>query len=279
MAYRLPRPVKYLALLFSLLPIVFTANVSTGQVVRPPDLGVWLSHQRPSNQTDPNAAASLVVTDLLPDAVLARAGLREGDQIISLNGRAIAREQQFVDAFLTSPNVTLVIARGGQQHTLSVKSAAIMDGMVPLDPYYQAGFLIAERQPEPLTVERVFPATPAFYAGLKPNDVITSLNQQPLDSNELTKALQRGGGLRLTVNRTGQKRQLVLVIQPPSTRRSILTDVLSSGSTPPPFMAPSAPPSAPLLAPPSFSNPTPAIPSPPPAIPVLPPPGAVPGGT
>ena len=66
------------------------------------------------------------------------------------------RDQQFVQAFLTNPMVTLVIARGAQQQTLTLKSSAVMDAMVPLDPYYQTGFLVDEQDQDRAMVQRVF---------------------------------------------------------------------------------------------------------------------------
>jgi S1-C subfamily serine protease len=246
-------------------------------MVRPPDLGVWFKQER-----SPDGATALAVTDLLPDGILVQAGLREGDRIVSANGKPLDRDQQFVQAFLTNATVTFVIARGAQQLSLTLKSSAVMDAVVPLDPYYQTGFLVDEYDSERTTVQRVFPATLAFYAGLKPGDVITSLNDRQLAApTELTKALRRGGRLNLTAIRNGQPRHFTLMIPTPSLRlrSSSTAGPLSPGGGPPLSTPSYGLPSAPLLAPPSIPNPTPAIPSPPPALPVLPPPGAVPGGT
>jgi len=269
-------PLKYILAAGLVWPTSAALSQSApGEMIRPPDLGVWLSPQR-----DPSGRISLIVSDLLSPSALAQAGLQPGDRLISINGRALDREQQFVEGFLTNPTITLVITRDNRQQVLTMKSSTVMEGLIPLDPFYQAGFLIDENNTESITIERVFPATPAFYAGLKPGDVISVLNEQPLaSSTDLTKALRRGGSLRLTVKRDGQIRQFMLIVRSPTTRRSILTDVLSSGSIPPTSQPSAAPPPAPILAPPPAFNPLPAIPSPPPALPVLPPPGAVPNRT
>jgi S1-C subfamily serine protease len=246
-------------------------------MVRPPDLGVWFKHERSADGT-----TTLVISDLIADGILVQAGLREGDHIVSVNGKSIDRDQQFVQAFLVNPTVTLVMARGGQQYSLLLKSSSVMDALVPLDPYYQTGFLVDEHDPAQTIVQRVFPATLAFYAGLKQGDVITSLNDRPLAApTELTKALRRGGRLNLIVTRNGQPRNLTLMIFTPSIRLrgSSTAGPLSPGSGPQSPASNYSHPSAPLLAPPQNFNPTPAISSPPPALPVLPPPGAVPGGT
>jgi S1-C subfamily serine protease len=246
-------------------------------MVRPPDLGVWFKHER-----SPDGTSALLVSDLLAEGSFAQAGLREGDRVVSANGKSIDRDQQFVQAFLTNPTVTLVIARGGQQQTLTLKSSAVMDAMVPLDPYYQSGFLVDEHDQERTIVQRVFPATLAFYSGLKPGDVITSLNDQPLTGpTELTKALRRGGRLNLIAMRNGQPRDVTMMIPTSSVRLrgSSTAGPLSPGGAPPSSSSINGLSSPPLLAPPAIPNPTPAIPSPPPAIPALPPPGALPSGT
>jgi membrane-associated protease RseP (regulator of RpoE activity) len=282
MARRVSRPLEFLLLAAtSCLLLAISPQPAIGQIVRPPDFGVWFTTER-----KPDGTTSLIVTDLVPDGNLAQAGLREGDRIVSAGGKSIDREQQFVQAFLTNPAVTLIVARGGQQYSLLLKSASLMDAMVPLDPYYQTGFLIDEqdpqRTPERTKVQRVFPATLAFYAGLKPGDVITSLNDHPLAApTDLTKALRRGGRLNLLVTRNNQPRNITLMIPTPSTRlrAATTTGPLSPGSAQPPPASTYNIPWAPLLAPPSIPSPMPAIPSPPPAIPSLPPPGAVPGGT
>jgi hypothetical protein len=65
----------------------------------------------------------------------------------------------------------------------------------------------------------VFPRTAAYYAGLRPGDVITSVNGLPiLTLDELALALQRGTASSLTVTRNGQSRQLDLMTDDGSIR-------------------------------------------------------------
>src|SRR5439155_24900859 len=80
--------------------------------------------------------------------------------------------------------------------------------------------------PNQMVVQRVFPRTPAFYAGLRPGDVITNINGQPITSlASLTQALQAGGNLGLQVTRNGQVRDLALAATDNSIRTAMLPNV------------------------------------------------------
>ena len=255
-----------------LLPLV-AAQLAHGQTVRAPDLGIWLVHQRGTARTN-----ALVVADLIADGVFASAGLREGDRIVSINGRPIDREPQFVQPFLGNQTINLVINRNDQQLTLSLKPSAVTQNMVPIDPFYQAGFLLDESTSESLVVQRVFSCTPAFYAGLRPADHITGINDRSNPSRaELTKALRLGGDVTLAISRNGEARQMTLLAlgRGNRLRNTMITGTSTPGAPLPPPTPYYSAPSAPLLAPPNIPSHAPPIPSPPPAIPSLPPPGTV----
>lgn len=250
---------------------LMAAESSSGQLLRAPDLGVWLVRQRGAG------GESVVVSDLINDGVFAKAGLREGDQIVSIDGKPIAREAQFAQAFLNDHSVTLVLSRKGERQSLVLHSPAVMQGAVAPEPFYQAGLLFNEQKPDDLTVQRVFTCTPAFYAGLQAGDLIVSINRQAISAlGEFAKALRLGHDLNLVVNRAGQMRQLTLLTPNPISRMRGTTTASSPGR-PPPYTSPNFnPPPAPLLAPPGIPSQMPAVPSPPPIVPSLPPPGAVP---
>jgi predicted metalloprotease with PDZ domain len=275
------------------LLVLIAAGSVQGQMLRGPDVGVWFNTQRGTSGTN-----ELIVAQLADDGVFALAGLREGDRLVSINGRPIGSEAKFVEilTLLGTGNqvVNFVVIRDRQPQTLALNGSAVMRGVATPDPLYQAGLIIDERNRTLLIVQRVFPCTPAFYAGLRQADVITSINGQPISSlAELTKPLRLGGNLSLLVTRNEQTRQMTMSVAPERAMRSAARsasseeamlrwtttpNVLRPGVVPRP--PPTVPPyerltSPPLLAPPIVPSMPPVVPSPPPVIPTLPPPGAV----
>jgi hypothetical protein len=170
-------------------------------------MGVWFNNR---------ASNGLVVSDLTDNSVLANAGLRAGDQIVSINGQPITTQSQFMQ-YLAGPNlgtsaIPLIIMHNGQQQTLNLQPTALTQAIVNHDPLYQYGIVIDESNPNQITVQRVFPRTPAYYAGLRQGDIITSVNGQAVANlNAFTKLLtQANGPLDLQVTRGGQTRDLQL---------------------------------------------------------------------
>jgi type II secretory pathway component PulC len=177
------------------------------QATRAADLGLWFNGR---------ANEGLVISDIANNSVFSSAGFREGDRIVSVNGRPITTESQFMQ-YLTGPNlgtqpIQVVVFRNGQQQTLSLQPTALTQGIVAYDPLYQYGILVDDRSPNQLAIQRVYPRTPAYYAGLRQGDVITTFGGQPITSlDAFTQGLsQASGPLALQVTRAGQTRDIQL---------------------------------------------------------------------
>ena len=102
--------------------------------------------------------------------------------------------------------------RGGQRQTLSLQPTALTQGIVNYDPFYQYGIVVDDRTPNQIVVQRVYPRTPAYYAGLRAGDVITTFGGQPIVSVDAfsQSLVQANGMLDLGVTRNGQAAQVQL---------------------------------------------------------------------
>jgi membrane-associated protease RseP (regulator of RpoE activity) len=191
---------------------------------RAADLGLWLN-QRPG-------ASGLVVADLAAQGVLANAGLLEGDQIVSINGRPATTEAQLVQLLLSpqlaNQPIAMVVLRGGQQQTITLQPGALMQGIAAADPLFHAGMVLDAADSNRVVVQRVFPRTPAYYAGLRTGDVIGTINGQPITSPALlSQALTAGGNVNVQVTRNGQTRDLAFTTGDLGQRTAMLPGALS----------------------------------------------------
>src|SRR5262249_27902154 len=119
--------------------------------------------------------------------------------------------------FLTGPNlgtqpVQFVVLREGQQQTLVLQPNAITQGIVAHDPYYQYGMIIDDNNPNQIVVQRVFPRTPAYYAGLRQGDVIPTRGGREIATlTAFTQGrTQAMGPVALQSPRAGQTRDVQL---------------------------------------------------------------------
>jgi len=254
------------------LLLLALAGLAEGQTLRGPDLGLWFRQER-----DISGASALIVDHLLDDGSFAAAGLREGDRIVSVDGRPIDSEPQFVQSVMRSIDgghvVSLVITRSvvssnAQQQTISLKTRDVWKGVVAADQFYQAGFLVDEslvdeslvdeRDRDAVVIARVFPLTPAFYAGLRQFDTITSVSGQPVTSPaDVAQYLRIGGRLAIGVTRGGESRQLHISLPRRASASTTYPPVV--GFQPPLPQIPNLPP-PPLLLPPKIHSALPSIP-------------------
>lgn len=173
------------------------------QATRGADYGIWFGAQ---------ANNGLVVSDITNNSVFANAGLREGDHIVSINGQQVASEAQFIQ-YLTSPTlgtqpVQIIVLRNGQQTTLTVQPNLLTQGVITHDPLYQYGLVLDNRNPNQIMVQQVYPRTPAYYAGIRQGDVITTLGGRNIANvNAFTQGLtQANGNVALGITRSGKTR-------------------------------------------------------------------------
>ena len=130
--------------------------------------------------------APVVIGICLPNSPASDAGLKAGDQIVEVEGRAIQRQLQLRHALgpLYAGDVArVVVLRDGQRIEVQ---AELTDTIQP----YEHPFLgiLPRRGVDPdgdaLIVRFVYPGGPADEAGIKADDALVGIDGQPLDNTE-----------------------------------------------------------------------------------------------
>jgi regulator of sigma E protease len=112
----------------------------------------------------------VIVAGVLKNSLAEKAGIQAGDELVSINGvENPTWERAHWETVLSAQNVQIPITidRQGQLISTSVRSAQ--------DDIAMYGY-----SSETVTVDRLIPGDPAQKAGLKPGDVIVSLDGQPI---------------------------------------------------------------------------------------------------
>ncbi len=183
--------------------VVAEAGVTGGEIVRP-----WFGAKLQA--VTPDIAASLgmaaphgaLVTDVAPDGPAARSGFRAGDVILSVDGTPVAdpnafnfrlatrrvgeaaqieRQRQGETEIVTLPVEAAPAAAADATATITGNTRFAGTTVRELDP------ALAEAQNLPydatgVLVTAIEPGSPADQMGLRPGDVILSLNDVPTDS-------------------------------------------------------------------------------------------------
>lgn len=144
-----------------------------------------------------DASYGIVAYDLAKEI-----GLRTGDKIVKVNGKPITdfSEIRSSDVFL-GDNSSYTVDRNGQLIDIDIPN----DFVNKLSDKKAAGQFIEPI--EPFKVGELVAGQPAIKAGLKPGDVVTSVNGKPIRFyHEFTEAVKplKGKPLTLVVNRAGQ---------------------------------------------------------------------------
>jgi len=179
------------------------------QVLRGPDVGLWFN---------PNFRDRLVVSDVVSTGPFARLGFMEGDRIVSVNGRAVLAEPDFMQMLVAdSANpAEVVVFRNGRNERIVVDPTILntQANFVPeVQPLDQFGIVLDDRFNDRVVVWQVVPQSPAFYAGFRPGDVVTTLSGQPFRTRtdfENAVVGLRAGQADVQVRRGDRTRNLIV---------------------------------------------------------------------
>jgi S1-C subfamily serine protease len=161
-------------------------------------------------------ADRLQVSDVEGTGAIAQSGLKEGDEIISVNGKSVHSEREFVDTMFADHEsnrpAQVAIMRGGQQQTLSINTKPFVEEHLNSDnQLHDFGLVLDESEPSHVKVQTVIPRSPAFYGGVKPGDLITRLNGERINAvKDFVKSIANlaGNTTSVEVKRNGGSRSL-----------------------------------------------------------------------
>src|SRR5581483_3841103 len=129
------------------------------------------------------AEATTTIGYVLADSPAGEAGLEPGDKILAIDGQPVHRFGGMGDDSITwrivrseGDKIDIVIERNGERQTVQVKPT-----IVPTKAWQRKGFREIGIVPaETPLVHDVEPGSPAAKSGLGSNDLIVSINGQPL---------------------------------------------------------------------------------------------------
>jgi S1-C subfamily serine protease len=170
-----------------------------------------------------------LVQEVTPDSPAAKAGLRRGDRIVKMDDKGLTSVEAFlrnVAARKPQEKMKLGIMRDGKEQMLTVTLGERPPAERPGPAFRRPAFLGVQLQPlsaelktrlrveteTGVVVTEVMPNSPAAKAGLKADDVITSINDHPVKSvADLREAVQRAGaGKEITIHGFRGKEKLNL---------------------------------------------------------------------
>ncbi|MEN3009963.1 MAG: Do family serine endopeptidase [Candidatus Bipolaricaulaceae bacterium] len=193
-------------------------------------LGVYIQDVLPGMERQLGVREGVLVTEVVRGSPAERAGLRAGDVIVAVDGKAVRTTNDLQREIMyrrVGEQVTLTVVRQRATLTLSVVLAERPEeGAVPggvglrkfgitvqdLTPELRSRYGIARETG--VVVTQVEAGSRAYWAGVQEGDVIVEVNREPVanvaDWNRLVAPLGEGEEVLLTVVRAGRTRFLLL---------------------------------------------------------------------
>jgi len=165
--------------------------------------GLFMVHY-PKIPTTPSPEVGYVV----PDSAAAKAGIREGDRIVQIGDKAEPTWEDISIKEVASAGhpLSVWIVRDGERKLVTVTPV--------LDPKTGVGFAGWGEQNE-IQVASVLTGQPAAKAGLKPGDIIISVNGQPIRSTpKVHDIVSSSGGAPVTITYSRNGTPATVTIQP-----------------------------------------------------------------
>ena len=176
---------------------------------------------------DPGERTGTLVADVRTSSVAAKAGFKEGDLIVAVNGQKITTGRRFLGLISTWPagsDVTVTVKRGDETLDCKAKlrSATARDitGR-PLDPRSGGGRTGAtfEEDKDGVVVAFISSLSPAEDAGLAVGDVVLKVDGNDVDDLDAllvgVRSKKPGEKVTLLVRRDGKEREITITLGRP----------------------------------------------------------------
>ena len=164
----------------------------------------------------------VLIADVIKGSPAAEAGIRQGDVVVSINGKEVndpSALQFLVSEIAPGTKVPVTVIRNGSRKSVTVTIGDLSEAEVPRDTYlvednrFLEGARIAELSPPlreslevPNNVDGVVVAgvesnSPASSTGLRPGDVIVAINGRKIAGiSEFKQLLQSVNGRRMEIS-------------------------------------------------------------------------------
>jgi len=129
----------------------------------------------------------LPVGRLASDSAFMKAGLRQGDVILSVNGNRLRSADDFDRYLYAGPRdqrVVIVVLRDNREEEIYLEPTVLYVDEQADDYRPSFGIDYDHKSTDRIVILRVHPDSPAFAAGLRTGDVITTWNGQPIASTD-----------------------------------------------------------------------------------------------
>ncbi|HVC97725.1 MAG TPA: PDZ domain-containing protein [Pirellulales bacterium] len=161
-----------------------------------------------------DAAGNLYIRRVLPGSPAEEAGLRQGDEILTVDSQRVNHTEELRRALarVSGDDATLGILRKGRYQTVSAELAVPDETFDAGNARAALGVLIERDGGDGAWVDSISANSPAAEAGVRPGDEIVALDGHPVASgDDLMRAISRkhpGDQVALDVKRNGRERTM-----------------------------------------------------------------------